>query len=96
MHYRNARTAGTPFSAVILGLAVSEGLGGIEVARMILLKYSGAKLIIPSGDPDDTVMTDPAAYGFYSTLPKPYTLSDLTTVLTGLSAGDEASLLLIK
>jgi len=82
--YKKVRAAGTPYLAVILDLTVYGGMGGRDTARRILLEEPTARLIVSSGHSQDPIMSGPAAYGFHSTLPKPFRLSDLTAVLAGL------------
>jgi CheY-like chemotaxis protein len=83
-YYHKARAAETPYLAVILDLTVYGGMGGKDAARQILLEDPSARLIVSSGYAYDPIMLDPAAYGFQSTLAKPYLLSDLRAVLAGL------------
>lgn len=82
--YQKARAADAPYLAVILDLTVCGGMGGKDAARKILLEDPTARLIVSSGHSHDPIMSDHTAYGFHSTLPKPYRLSDLTAVFAGL------------
>ena len=83
--YKHSIESGTPYLAIILGLKVDVGMGGLEAARHIIAIDPNAKLIISSGYSDDQVMADHKSYGFHVSLPKPYGLSYLSKVLASLN-----------
>lgn len=82
--YSNARESGTPYLTVIIDLMISGGMGGQEAAKHILNIDPNAKLIVSTGNSAHPVAKDYISYGFYASLPKPYTPSDMAAVLAGL------------
>jgi len=79
--YRKAKNAGFPFDAVILDIAVSEGMGGKETIQKLLEIDPKVKAIVSSGYLKDPVMTDPGKLGFLGILPKPYSTKELIDAL---------------
>jgi CheY-like chemotaxis protein len=79
--YRLRKEEGHPFKAVILDLYQPDGIGGEETMKRLLEYDSGVKAIASSGLVDDETMTDPKAYGFLSSLPKPYDIRQLRSVM---------------
>jgi len=82
--YKNAKQYGTPYLTVIIDLMILGGMGGQETAKEILRIDPGAKLIVSSGNSASPVMADYKSYGFHASLPKPYRISDLATILESL------------
>jgi PAS domain S-box-containing protein len=79
--YRKAKIAGSPFDAVILDIAVSEGMGAKEAIRRLLKIDPNVRAIVSSGYFDDPVMTDPGKSGIRGILPKPYGIKELIDAL---------------
>ena len=79
--YRNALDSGEPFDAVILDLAIREGMGGRETIRQLLSLDPRVKAIACSGYIDDPVISDYAQYGFKGSLTKPHKVEDLEALL---------------
>lgn len=79
--YRLSRELRVPFSAVILDLKVERGLGGIDAAKEILSLNPGAKLVVSSGYADHPPICQTL---FRKSLPKPYTIHDMESVLAAL------------
>ncbi len=84
--YTAAMAAGTPFSAVIMDLTVPGGMGGKEAAQHILRIDPQARLVVSSGYSNDPVMADHTRFGFCATIAKPYSMTDIAGVLSGLPA----------
>ena len=79
--YEDARQAGNPFDAVILGLAVPEGLGGKETIIALIETDPGVKAILSSGWYNDPVFCNFKKYGFRVLLAKPYNMEYLGETL---------------
>jgi CheY-like chemotaxis protein len=79
--YRLRKEEGSPFEAVILDIYQPDGIGGEETMKRLLEYDPGVKAIASSGLVDDKTMTAPRAYGFRGSLPKPYDMGQLRSVL---------------
>ncbi len=79
--YRLRKEEGRPFKAVILDIYQPEGIGGTEAVKHLLEYDQGVKAIASSGLADDKTMTHPEDYGFRASLPKPYDMRQLYSVL---------------
>jgi len=79
--YRQAIIEGNPFHAVILDLTVPGGLGAKETIGPLLQVNPRAKVIVSSGFADDPLLLDFQSFGFAGFLPKPYNLTQLSTVM---------------
>ena len=79
--YREAREAGTPFSAVLMDLTIPGKMGGKEAASRLIELDPKARLVVSSGYSNDPVMAEPARFGFSATLMKPYTAAQLARVM---------------
>ena len=86
VRYQAARSAGTPYSAVIMDLTIPGGMGGREAARRIKALDPEARLIVSSGYSTDPVMAEFAKFGFCATLMKPYTMAEIVTTLKAVLA----------
>jgi nitrogen-specific signal transduction histidine kinase/ActR/RegA family two-component response regulator len=85
--YRAASEANDPFFAVILDLAVAEGMGGEETARRILEFDPSARLIVSSGYSYDPIMEGYREHGFCAAVTKPYKVDQLGQELSFLKNG---------
>jgi CheY-like chemotaxis protein len=79
--YKQARDSKNPFGIVIMDLAVPNGMGGKEAVKELIEIDPAAKVIVSSGNLDDSAMTDPGKYGFKTALAKPYTIEELSEAL---------------
>jgi CheY-like chemotaxis protein len=70
--YKEARTCGYPFDAVIVDLHVPGGKGGKETIGNLLKIDPHAKVILTSGDISDPAMSNHREYGFRDVLIKPF------------------------
>jgi two-component system, cell cycle sensor histidine kinase and response regulator CckA len=82
--YRSAKESNSPYLAVIMDLTVFGGMSGKDAAQQLIQIDPFVRLIVSSGYSDDPVMANYKDFGFCLSLPKPYTLSDLTMILASL------------
>jgi CheY-like chemotaxis protein/anti-sigma regulatory factor (Ser/Thr protein kinase) len=85
--YKKAKELGQPFDAVIMDLTVPGGMGGKEAIKKILDVDPEVKAIVSSGYFNDPVMADFKRYGFCGVVAKPYTIRELSEVLSALMNG---------
>jgi PAS domain S-box-containing protein len=83
-----ARASGRGFVGVLLDLTVPGRMGGKEAAAEIRRIDPSAKLIVSSGYTDAPVMSEFRKYGFDDVIRKPYTLAELSAVLTRVIGAD--------
>ncbi len=79
--YKQALEKGNPFDAVIMDLTIPGGMGGKEALTRLLEIDPKAKVIVSSGYSKDDTITNYRRYGFCASLPKPYKLEVLNSVL---------------
>jgi PAS domain S-box-containing protein len=79
--YREAMESRSPFDAVILDLTVPGGMGGKEAIEKLLQIDPDIKAIVSSGHADDPIMSEYEKFGFSGVVCKPYSLSELSSVL---------------
>ncbi|MBS1238532.1 MAG: sensor hybrid histidine kinase [Deltaproteobacteria bacterium] len=79
--YRQAMELRKPFDAVILDLAIPDGMGGKEVMQELIAIDPQVKAIISSGYVNDPVMKNFKEYGFLDMLTKPYETNELDAKL---------------
>lgn len=82
--FKDARSKGIAFRAVILDLTVPGGMNGVDAASVIRSIDSSVPIYISSGYDDDPVLNDYAYYGFTGVIPKPYSLEDLSVRLNAV------------
>jgi PAS domain S-box-containing protein len=82
--YAAARSAGSPFDAVVMDLVVMGGVGGREALEKLLAIDENVQAIACSGYSSDQVMANFRKYGFCGKLEKPFSLEDLQNVLEGV------------
>jgi PAS domain S-box-containing protein len=70
-----------PFDACILDLTIPAGISGQETLQHLQGLNPTVKAILSSGHNYDPALPDNIAHGFVGTLPKPYTLPQLISVL---------------
>lgn len=59
-------------------------MGGVETLARLRAVAPGIRAIATSGYSSGPVLAEPGAYGFSGTLPKPYTMAELATVVDAL------------
>jgi PAS domain S-box-containing protein len=79
--YRKGLAAGQPYDVVILDLTVPGGMGGLEALVQLRAADPMVQAIAVSGYSDSPVMSKPAHYGFAGVLKKPFSPSDLTSLI---------------
>ena len=84
--YKQALASDAPFDLVILDLTVPGGLGGEEVVKELLVLDPNVRAIVSSGYANNTVMADPARYGFKDAVTKPYTVNILRKIVARVLA----------
>ncbi len=82
--YKQAMEEGRPFDAVIMDLTIPGGMGGKETLAKLLEIDPNAKVIVSSGYSKDDTITNYKNYGFRASLPKPYKLETLNSVLLSI------------
>jgi len=75
------RSGGKPFDIAIMDLNISDGMGGRDAIHEILKIDPGAKVIISSGNPIDSVMTNFHEHGFKAAIGKPIALAELNATI---------------
>ncbi|HEX3046598.1 MAG TPA: response regulator [Bacillota bacterium] len=79
--YKQAKTLGEPFDAVVMDLMVPNGMGGLEAVAYLRDFDPGVKVIISSGYINEPVMADYKRYGFDGVARKPYLVEELMQIL---------------
>ena len=79
--YVSARSAGSPFQAVIMDLTIPGGMGGKEAIQKLKEIDPEIKAIVSSGYSNDPVMADYRNQGFVGVIIKPYLFNELKRVM---------------
>lgn len=88
--FKNAKSSGRAFAAVVLDLTVSGGMGGVEAAARLREIDPSVKLIVSSGYSDAPVLSDLRSYGFDDMIPKPWTIAQVSeTIRRVLASGSD-------
>jgi PAS domain S-box-containing protein len=82
--YRSFRASASPFAVVIVDLTIPGGRGGRDVAADILAIDPDQTLVVASGYSNDPIMSDYRNYGFRGRLVKPFTIQNLSQVLSAV------------
>jgi CheY-like chemotaxis protein len=82
--FRETRKNGKPYDVVIIDLNVSDGMGAIDIMKILLREDPEVKAIISGGDADDYVITNYQHYGFRGVITKPYHYHKLITVVSNV------------
>ena len=86
---QEARESQQPFQLAILDLDISEAAGGRNIAARLARENPEMKMIASTGDLTDPVLAEPAAYGFSTVLPRPYTIDILSKVVSEILPSPE-------
>ena len=79
--YRDTQKKGE-VRCVIMDLTIPGGMGGKETIRNLREFDEQVKVIVSSGYSNDPIMSDYKKYGFDGVLPKPFSINDLSDVLS--------------
>lgn len=80
--YRLALDEEKPFNLVILDWIVPGGMGGEEALREILKLDASARIVVSSGYSTESVLAKYEDYGLLGSLPKPYGINELKSILS--------------
>jgi signal transduction histidine kinase/CheY-like chemotaxis protein len=67
--------------AIILDLTIQGGMGGKEVVKKIREVDTTIPVFVASGYANDTIMANPAKYGFTGSISKPFNTNDIAKLL---------------
>lgn len=87
--YKKAKETRRPFDTVIMDLTIPGGMGGKEAITKLLAIDPVARVIVSSGYSSDPVMSEYKRYGFSGVVTKPYTLAELSRVVSGVIKGKD-------
>lgn len=87
--YQRGMASGRPFDAVIMDLTVPGGMGGEAAIEELRKIDPDVKAIVSSGYANNPVLSSYGDYGFYGSLVKPYSLSQLRNELDSVLTLDE-------
>jgi CheY-like chemotaxis protein len=79
--YLSETRAGRRFAAMIFDLTIPGGMGGIKAVAEIRKASRDIPVYVISGYADDPVMKNPADFGFTASMPKPFTVTELSEML---------------
>ncbi len=79
--FRDAQNQKEPYAAIILDLTIAGGLGGKEVVEEIRKVDQNIPVFVTSGYAEDPIIAKPQEYGFTASLKKPFTTSELASLL---------------
>jgi len=86
--YRKAKEKGSTFSAVILDLNVSGGMGGKEAMKELLAIDPYIRAILSCGYSEDPVVSEFRRHGFSGAVHVPYDIEKMKEVLNNLLHGN--------
>jgi PAS domain S-box-containing protein len=81
--YLSETHQGRSYAAIIIDLTIPGGMSGIESAAEIRKFDEKIPMFVASGYADDSVMRSPSEYGFTASLRKPFTIAELSEMLSG-------------
>jgi len=87
--YEAAHMSETPFSAVVMDLTVSGGMGGVEATELIVSIDERARVVATSGYTEEGTMARYQEFGFIARLSKPFTSSELVRVVSLAVHGEQ-------
>jgi PAS domain S-box-containing protein len=73
--------ANRPLTGMIFDLTIPGGMGGKDTVVEIRKTCATTPVFVASGYSEDPIMSDPADYGFNSSICKPFRLAELATML---------------
>ncbi len=75
----------TPFTVAILDLTIKGGKGGVEIVTELRKRNPACKLIATTGYTNEPIIANYKEYGFDAILRKPFTINELTQLLSQLN-----------
>jgi two-component system cell cycle sensor histidine kinase/response regulator CckA len=81
-YYEDAMQSKTPFDAVILDVIIEGGMGGMDTIKQLKLLDPGVKAIVTTGHAEDSVICNPANFGFVASIAKPASIGRISQVLS--------------
>jgi PAS domain S-box-containing protein len=88
--FAREREAGRTPIAVLLDLTVPGGMGGLEAGKAIRTLSPDVAIVVLSGYAHEPVMAEPERHGFSGSLSKPFTPSEMRSVLARVVRGADA------
>ena len=85
----SAAQTGSPYTLVIADLTIPAGKSGKDIIGDIRKIHPGISVIVSTGYSEDPILNDPQKYGFTAGLFKPFTLEELSRVLSSLRGEKE-------
>lgn len=79
--YKEAFNSGARFHAVILDINIPGSMGGDEVIKHLRALDPQVNAYISSGNPFDSLMENPTAFGFTGAIAKPFFAENLSILL---------------
>lgn len=83
--YKRAKESNQPFCAAIMDLTIPGGMGGGEVVQRLSAYDANLKAIVSSGYAQDPIMADYMKWGFCGVIAKPYSIEELSRVLSDVT-----------
>jgi PAS domain S-box-containing protein len=80
--YVNETKANRKFAALMFDLTVAGGMGGIQAVAEIRKLNKDIPVFVVSGYADNSALKDPGAFGFTAGLSKPFTVAELSELLS--------------
>ena len=84
--YKNRMKDHEPIDLLIMDLTVPGGMGGVEALEELLKIDPNVKAVVASGYSNDPVMSHYQKYGFAAALLKPYTIKEVSEVISFVHA----------
>lgn len=85
--YRQGMESSNPYDAVILDLTIPDGMGGTETIQELLKIDPDVKAIVSSGYSNASIMSDYSNYGFSGVMTKPYSIDQVSDLLSSVLNG---------
>ena len=80
-YFVNSKRDKRDYAAIILDLTVPGGMGGLDAVLAIRKLDKKIPVFVASGYADNSVMNNPAQYGFTASISKPFTTIELSNIL---------------
>jgi PAS domain S-box-containing protein len=80
--YLSETKANRPFAALILDLTIRGGMGGLETVAEIRKLTKELPVFVVSGYANNAVMKNPVEFGFTASIFKPFTIAELSEMLS--------------